>query len=147
MGKHVIAGAGQVGSQVATLLATQGHEVVIVSRSGSGPDLPGVRKVAADVSDRERMAALTEGADALYNCVNPPYHRWAQDWPPMAESLLGAAEAAGAGYVILGNLYVYAAPGRPMRRTTRSPRPRPRAPSGSACGGRPWPRTRRAGSG
>ncbi|GGS47953.1 NAD-dependent epimerase [Planobispora rosea] len=115
MGKHVIAGAGQVGSQVAALLTERGHEVVLVSRSGSGPDLPGIRKVAADASDRERMAALTEGADALYNCVNPPYHRWAQDWPPMAESLLGAAEAAGAGYVILGNLYVYAAPGRPMR--------------------------------
>ncbi|MBG0828965.1 NAD-dependent epimerase/dehydratase family protein [Planomonospora sp. ID67723] len=115
MGKHVIAGAGQVGSQVAGLLAGQGHEVVLVSRSGSGPDLPGVRKVAADAADRERMAALTRGADALYNCVNPPYHRWAQDWPPMAESLLGAAEAAGAGYVALGNLYVYAAPDRPMK--------------------------------
>ncbi|MDP9861387.1 MULTISPECIES: NAD-dependent epimerase/dehydratase family protein [Streptosporangium] len=115
MGKHVIAGAGQVGSEVARLLAGQGHEVVLVSRSGSGPDLRGIRKVAADAADRERMTALTEGADALHNCVNPPYNRWAQDWPPIAESLLATAEATGAGYVILGNLYVYAAPERPMR--------------------------------
>jgi nucleoside-diphosphate-sugar epimerase len=115
MSKHVIAGAGQIGSHVAALLAGQGHEVVLVSRSGSGPDLPGVRKVAADASDRERMTDLTKGADALYNCVNPPYHRWARDWPPLAGSLLGAAEATGAGYVILGNLYVYAAPDRPMK--------------------------------
>ncbi|GIH92167.1 NAD-dependent epimerase/dehydratase family protein [Planobispora siamensis] len=115
MGKHVVAGAGQVGSHVAAMLAEQGHEVVLVSRSGSGPDLPGVRKAAADVADRERMADLVRGAETLYNCVNPPYHRWARDWPPMAGSMLAAAEAAGAGYVILGNLYVYAAPERPMR--------------------------------
>ncbi|MGW4424051.1 NAD-dependent epimerase/dehydratase family protein [Streptosporangium sp. NPDC004631] len=115
MGKHVVAGAGQVGSQVARLLAEQGHEVVLVSRSGSGPDLPGVRKVAADAADRERMAHLTRGAGTLYNCVNPSYHRWARDWPPLAGSLLAAAETTGADYVILGNLYVYAAPDRPMR--------------------------------
>ncbi|MEV7007824.1 NAD-dependent epimerase/dehydratase family protein [Streptosporangium sp. NPDC051022] len=115
MGKHVIAGAGQVGSRVARLLAEQGHEVVLLSRSGSGPDAPGIRRVVADVADQARLTELTRGADALYNCVNPPYPRWAQDWPPMARSLLAAAETTGAGYVILGNLYVYAAPDRPMR--------------------------------
>ncbi|MFF5243429.1 NAD-dependent epimerase/dehydratase family protein [Streptosporangium sp. NPDC000095] len=115
MAKHVIAGAGQVGSEVARLLTGQGHEVVLISRSGSGPDLPGVRRVAADVSDREKLTALTRGAAVLYNCVNPRYHEWARDWPPLAASLLGAAETTGAGYVILGNLYVYAAPDRPMR--------------------------------
>ncbi|GAA0849225.1 NAD-dependent epimerase/dehydratase family protein [Streptosporangium amethystogenes subsp. fukuiense] len=115
MAKHVIAGAGQVGSEVARLLAGQGHEVVLVSRSGSGPELPGIRRVAADAGDRAGLTALTEGAAVLYNCVNPPYHRWARDWPPLAASLLGAAEDTGAGYVILGNLYVYAAPTRPMR--------------------------------
>ncbi|GAA4233766.1 nucleoside-diphosphate-sugar epimerase [Streptosporangium album] len=115
MTKHVVVGSGQIGSEVARLLAGQGHEVVLVSRSGSGPDLPGVRKVAADASDRERLIALTEGADALYNCVNPLYHRWMQDWPPIAASLLATAEATGAGYVMLGNLYVYAPPSGPMR--------------------------------
>ncbi|MBB2912138.1 nucleoside-diphosphate-sugar epimerase [Streptosporangium becharense] len=114
MTKHVIAGAGQVGSQLAGLLAGQGHEVVLISRSGSGPDLPGIRRVAADAADRERLTGLTQDAAVLYNCVNPPYHRWAGDWPPLAASLLAAAEATGAGYVILGNLYVYAAPDAPM---------------------------------
>lgn len=41
MAKHVVVGAGQIGSEVARLLASRGHEVVLVSRSGSGPDLPG----------------------------------------------------------------------------------------------------------
>lgn len=113
MGKHVIVGAGQVGSQVATLLAGQGHEVVLVSRSGSGPG--GVEKAAADASDSAALIRLARGADALYNCVNPLYHRWMRDWPPIADSLLATAEATGAGYVILGNLYVYGPPGGPMR--------------------------------
>ncbi|OUC93342.1 NAD-dependent epimerase/dehydratase family protein [Streptosporangium minutum] len=113
MGKHVIVGAGQVGSQVATLLAGQGHEIVLVSRSGSGP--AGVEKVAADASDSAALIRLTRGADAIYNCVNPLYHRWMQDWPPIADSLLATAEATGAGYVILGNLYVYGPPSGPMR--------------------------------
>lgn len=49
MAKHVIAGAGQVGSQLALALAERGHEVILVSRSGSGPET--VTRVAADVAD------------------------------------------------------------------------------------------------
>lgn len=115
MAKHVVAGAGQVGAQLASTLAEQGHEAVLVSRSGSGPD--NVTTVAADVTDAERLAEIAHGAVALYNCVNPAYHRWLTDWPPMAAGLLGAAERSGATYVILGNLYVYAEPDAPMRET------------------------------
>lgn len=115
MGKHVVVGSGQVGTQLGRLLAEQGHQVVLVSRSGSA--LPGVTSVAADATDRDRMADLAGGADALYNCANPAYHRWLQDWPPIASSLLHAAQASGAGYVILGNLYGYDRPAQPMRET------------------------------
>ncbi|ADD42001.1 NAD-dependent epimerase/dehydratase family protein [Stackebrandtia nassauensis] len=115
MAKHVIAGAGQVGSQLALALAERGHEVILVSRSGSGPET--VTRVAADVADADRLAELCEGAVALYNCVNPAYHRWLTDWPPMAAGMLAAAERSGAVYVMLGNLYVYAEPTAPMRET------------------------------
>jgi nucleoside-diphosphate-sugar epimerase len=53
------------------------------------------------------MARLTEGATAIYNCVNPPYHRWPELWPPIAASLLGAAERSGAVLVTVSNLYGY----------------------------------------
>ncbi|MCG5211952.1 NAD-dependent epimerase/dehydratase family protein [Streptosporangium soli] len=124
MGKHVVVGAGQVGSEVVRELAARGQEVVVVSRSGSGPDLPGVRKVAANAADSAELIRLAQGADALYNCVNPAYHRWLTDWQPIADSLLATAEATGAGYVILGNLYVYGPPSgvmtesHPMRATS-----------------------------
>lgn len=118
MGKHVIAGSGQVGSHLARLLAGEGHQVVVISRSGSGAtDTSGVTAVAADAADGDRLADLANGADALYNCVNPAYHRWLEDWPPIADSLLHAAEVTGAGYVLLGNLYVYAPSERPIRET------------------------------
>ncbi|MBF8188440.1 NAD-dependent epimerase/dehydratase family protein [Nonomuraea sp. K274] len=112
MGKHVVVGSGQVGSHVAAKLIAQGHEVVVVTRSGSGP--AGAVKAAADVADKERLIDLAKGADVLYNCVNPQYHRWLTDWPPMAESFLAAAESSGAAYVMLGNLYPYGPVTGPM---------------------------------
>jgi nucleoside-diphosphate-sugar epimerase len=107
MATHVIVGAGAVGSAVAELLADAGHTVRVVTRSGSGPDRAGVERVAADATDAERLTTLAHGATALYNCANPPYHRWLSDWPPLASSLLTAAERTGAGLVTMGNLYGY----------------------------------------
>ncbi|WP_214411968.1 NAD-dependent epimerase/dehydratase family protein [Sphaerisporangium fuscum] len=107
MGRHVVVGAGQVGSGLAESLAGAGHEVVVVTRSGAGPQVPGVTRVAADAADADRLGAVAKGADALYNCANPQYHRWAQDWPPVAGAMLTAAERSGAVLVTLGNLYGY----------------------------------------
>src|SRR6266542_3709574 len=107
MSLHVIVGAGQVGSTTATLLAEQGERVRLVSRRGSGPTHPAIERVAADATDAERLSALADGAAALYNCANPLYHRWLTDWPPLASSLLTAAERSGAVLVSASNLYGY----------------------------------------
>ncbi|MDF5754141.1 NAD-dependent epimerase/dehydratase family protein [Spongiactinospora sp. TRM90649] len=118
MSQHVVVGAGQVGTEVARRLAGLGHEVTVVSRSGSGPVLPNVRRVAADAGDRSALTSIATGADVIYNCVNPAYHRWMTDWPPIAASLLATAEATGAGYVILGNLYIYGMSNGPLTEAT-----------------------------
>ncbi|MFI7634296.1 NAD-dependent epimerase/dehydratase family protein [Nonomuraea sp. NPDC049400] len=112
MGKHVVVGSGQVGTHLARKLVAQGQDVTVVTRSGSGPE--GTVKVAADVADKARLIEAAKGADVLYNCVNPRYHRWLTDWPPMAESFLAAAEASGAVYAMLGNLYPYGPVTGPM---------------------------------
>lgn len=101
----LVIGAGVIGSRVAEMLAGQGHRVSVVSRRGSGP--AGVTRVAADAADAGAMTRLAEGAAVIYNCVNPPYHRWPTDWPPIAASLLAAAERSGAVLVTLSNLYGY----------------------------------------
>src|SRR5215475_9798301 len=107
MSQHVIVGAGAVGSTTALVLAERGEQVRIVSRRGTGPEHPSIERVAADAGDVARITAAAEGATALYNCVNPLYHRWLTDWPPIASALLGAAEKSGATLVILSNLYGY----------------------------------------
>jgi nucleoside-diphosphate-sugar epimerase len=110
---HVVIGAGAIGSGVARALAARDHRVRIITRSGSGPRgsadraVPHADLVAADASDAEAMGRLTEGAAAIYNCANPPYHRWPALWPPIASSLLGAAERNGAVLVTISNLYGY----------------------------------------
>ena len=107
MGTHLVLGAGPVGTEVARRLATSGHEVVIVTRGGSGPALAGIHKVAADASSLDALLTAAPRADALYNCVNPEYHRWAQDWPPLASAFLAYAERTGAVLATCSNLYGY----------------------------------------
>lgn len=103
---HVIAGKGPVGSTTAEVLVAAGHRVRVLSRSG-GTSTDLIEHVAVDVSDAAAVLRATAGADAIYNCLNPEYHRWATDWPPMANALLDAAEAHDAVLVIMGNLYGY----------------------------------------
>ncbi|MGY1837760.1 MULTISPECIES: NAD-dependent epimerase/dehydratase family protein [unclassified Modestobacter] len=115
MARHVVVGKGPVGSTTARLLAEQGHEVVVLSRSG-GPGTDAVRHVAVDAADAEALVRAVGRADVLYNAVNPPsYTTWTRDWPPMATALLTAAERSGAGLVIMGNLYGYGRPSGPMK--------------------------------
>ncbi|MGF1595520.1 MAG: NAD-dependent epimerase/dehydratase family protein [Acidimicrobiales bacterium] len=104
---HLVVGAGPVGTAVADQLVDAGANVRIVTRSGGGPEHPAVERVAADAANTERLTALGRGAVAIYNCVNPSYHRWTRDWPPVATALLAAAEAADAVLVTCSNLYVY----------------------------------------
>jgi nucleoside-diphosphate-sugar epimerase len=107
MSEHVIVGAGAVGSAVAVLLAERGEHVRVVSRHGSGPEHPGIERVAADATDAQRLTEISAGAAALYNCANPQYHQWFTDWPPLAAALLTAAERSGAVLATMSNLYGY----------------------------------------
>jgi nucleoside-diphosphate-sugar epimerase len=107
MSTHLVLGAGPIGTRVALLLAEAGAHVRVVTRSGSGPDHPGVERVRADAADAPRMRALAADAVALYNCANPPYTRWGTDWPPISRALIEAAASSGAVLATVGNLYGY----------------------------------------
>lgn len=114
--KHVVVGAGPVGTATAERLVERGHEVLLVSRSGRGPEVPGARREAVDVAEPGRLVAAAQGAVALYNCVNPPsYDRWQEEWPPVAAAFLEAAEKTGVVLAVVGNLYPYGPVDGPMR--------------------------------
>jgi nucleoside-diphosphate-sugar epimerase len=113
MARHVVVGKGPVGSTTAQLLAEAGHEVLVLSRSG-GQSTDLIEHRAVDAADAAALAGAAAGADVVYNAVNPAYHRWATDWPPVAAALLGAAEQTGAVLVTMSNLYGYGRPTGPM---------------------------------
>ncbi|MFE7189865.1 NAD-dependent epimerase/dehydratase family protein [Kitasatospora sp. NPDC057541] len=107
MSFHVVTGAGPTGTATALRLAGEGEQVRLVTRRGSGPEHPGIERVAADATDADALTALVEGAHSLINCAAPQYHRWLTEFPPLAAALLATAERTGAGYVMLGNVYGY----------------------------------------
>jgi nucleoside-diphosphate-sugar epimerase len=105
---HLVVGAGPIGRHVAALLAERGSRVTVVSRSGRSTGIDGVEHLALDASDADALARAAEGTDHLYNCANPTdYTQWERVWPPLAASLLSAAERSGAVYAITGTLYPY----------------------------------------
>lgn len=133
MSLHVVVGAGPVGSTLANLLADQGHDVRVVTRSGRGPVRPRITLERADAAVPDALVPHVAGAVALYNCANPAgYQTWARDWPPLAAGMLRAAERSGAVLVTMGNLYGYGAvegpitADHPLAATTRKGRLRAR---------------------
>lgn len=113
MSLHVVLGRGPVGSALTAQLVERGHQVRVLSRSGGTGPGP-VEHVRLDATDAAALTAATRGAAALYNCANPAYHRWEQQWPPMAAALLATAEQTGAGLVVMSNLYAYGHVEQPM---------------------------------
>jgi nucleoside-diphosphate-sugar epimerase len=110
----VIIGAGGVGSNLATVLASEGHTVTVLTRRGTGPEMDGVRRAAADASSLASLLGAAPRADIVYNCANPQYTDWARDWPPMSAALLSYAEATDAVLATCSNLYVYGPVDTPM---------------------------------
>lgn len=107
MALQVIVGAGGTGIATARILADRGDTVRLVTRKGTGPDHPGIERVALDGLDTDGLTALTEGAATLFNAAAPAYDTWPEKLPPLFGSFLAVAERTKAKYVMLGNLYAY----------------------------------------
>ena len=100
-------GSGPAGRAVATELEHQGRPTRVVNRSGR-PVFAGVDTVGGDVTNPEFAHAAARGAQTVYFCLNAPhYHRWVEEFPPLQDAVVDAADAAGARLVVLENLYMY----------------------------------------
>ncbi|MFM2183704.1 MAG: hypothetical protein RJB61_1998 [Actinomycetota bacterium] len=117
--RHLVVGAGPVGSTTAVRLAELGHRVTVLSRSGRGPAHEGIELVAGDATDVDTLVGLLDGSGALVNAANPAYHRWPQDWPPLHRAMCAAAERSGSLLVVMDNLYAFGAgAAMPVRENT-----------------------------
>ena len=144
---HVVLGAGAVGMAVAEALAAREESVRAVNRSGLREPVAGVQSVAGDVTDPDFAASATRGARVIYQALNPPDHRWAQEFPALQAAAVAAAQAAGARLVVMDNLYMYGrANGRPFTEDrahdAHTRKGRVRAAMGPRPHGRPRRRTR-----
>lgn len=115
-GQHVVLGTGQVGHAVAQYLTTRNAKVRVVNRSGTVPaDIrTDVTAVTADISQPDAACSACEGASVVYFCLQPPYDKWAELFPPLLEGAIAAAEAAGARFVVADNLYMYGPVSEPL---------------------------------
>ena len=115
--RYVVTGAGPVGWTVAEQLASAGHRVRVLTRSGSGPDHPLVERISADASDPSRLGELFRGASAVFHCIHGSRYSastWAAELPVTEQAVLAAAGGAGAVVVFPESLYSYSEPDRPM---------------------------------
>ena len=110
---HTIFGAGQVGLQLAHILAKDGFQVRLVRRSTPGDAIKGVTWMQGDVTEESFADKACRGASVVYNCTNPAdYHKWDTVLEPLFNAVRDAAGRAKARLVVLDNLYMY---GRPER--------------------------------
>jgi nucleoside-diphosphate-sugar epimerase len=122
-GLYVVTGAGPVGWTVAEQLAERGERVRVLTRSGAGPDRPGVEKLKADVSNRGLLGEAFEGATAVFHCIHGSAYSaaaWQRELPAAEQVVMTAARGTGAAVVFPESLYSYSNPRQVM--TEDSPR-------------------------
>jgi len=75
-----------------------------------------VTVVAGDVFDVNVAKTLAQGATHVYQCTNPPYDKWPEQFPALQANTLEAAANVGAKYIVMENVYMYGdTNGQPIR--------------------------------
>ncbi len=104
---HVIFGTGPLGISVMKELIARGKSVRMVNRSGKADVPNGVEVVKADLLKGQGVDEAAAGASVIYQCSNPPYDKWPEQFPSLQRSVLNAAMRVNATVVIGENLYMY----------------------------------------
>ena len=101
----VVLGAGPVARAVVAALLERGAVPTVVSRSAS--DHPGARSAVGDLSDVDDARRLISGASIVFQCAQPPYHRWVEEFPALQRTVLRACAATEAPLIAAENVYGY----------------------------------------
>lgn len=117
--KHVVFGTGPVGLALVDELHRAGKQVRAVNKTGRADVPDGVEVTAGDASDRGFASEAATGAAVLYQCLQPAYHRWAELFPPLQDTIVAAARETDARLVSFENTYLYGdTHGEPMTEET-----------------------------
>jgi nucleoside-diphosphate-sugar epimerase len=114
--RHIVLGAGQVGSEIARQLAAAGEPVAVATRTGRDAGVAGAVSARIDATDPASVRAGVAGAEVAYFAVQPAYTRWTEDFPPLVDGILGGLRGTGTRLVVVDNLYMYGpTAGAPIR--------------------------------
>lgn len=96
-----------------------GLPVRAVNQSGTADVGDGVEVLGGDASSPIFTRQAAAGATAVYQCLNPPYHRWPELFPALQNAVVGAAISNGARLVSFENTYMHGdTAGEPMTELT-----------------------------
>jgi len=123
----VLGANGRLGRVAAQEFERRGWHVRGLVRPGRGGSTSaGVEVIEGDARSPHDVTAAAEGADVLFNAINPPYTAWDPATFEVAEAVIAAARVTGAVHLFPGNLYNYGWPVpeaidecQPQRPTTR----------------------------
>ncbi|MCY6383517.1 NAD-dependent epimerase/dehydratase family protein [Hoeflea prorocentri] len=102
----VIGANGRLGNQIALAFHSAGYRVIAITRSGIAAHLPAqIERRTADATDRQALIRATEGAQFIFNGLNPLYTQWAKLVLPLGANVMAAARAHGAVHLFPGNVY------------------------------------------
>lgn len=104
---HVVFGTGAIGMALIEELNRRGKNVRPVNRSGSARVPDGVDVVGGNATTTEFAKVASADAGVVHFCLNPPYTRWPELFPPMQAAAIEGAASAGAKLVVMENLYMY----------------------------------------
>ena len=128
---HLVLGAGAVGTTIARILANEGEKVLLASRHGIDPGIPGVGAVRVDATRPDEVRAAAAGSRTAYFAVQPAYTDWPAGFPPLVDGVLAGLGGTGTRLVMVDNLYMYGptggvpiTEGLPYAATTRKGRAR-----------------------
>jgi nucleoside-diphosphate-sugar epimerase len=116
--RHVIFGTGAIGLATMEALLRRGETVRTINRSGAAPVPEEVEVIGGNAADPRFTVDVTQGAQIIYQTLNPPYPRWVEEFPGLQAGVLAAAQAHGARLVSMENVYMYGRPaGQPLTET------------------------------
>lgn len=102
----ILGAAGRVANEVGKAFVGAGYRVKAVTRNGRDV-LPGAEPVAADATNVAALSAALEGADFVFNGLNPLYTEWPEKVMPMARNVMVALRGRGVVHLFIGNVYPY----------------------------------------
>ena len=103
---YIVLGAGQVGIEISKILKKRGEKFIVIARTRR-EILPDIFTTPAKAQNSSELANIEKQPTAIINCLNAPYTKWKDLFPPLGRGPLEYALKHSAPIVSVSNLYMY----------------------------------------